>query len=572
IKDSYGLEMALVMNLKLKLVVVEVSTVEQKLVMNGCLDWNETIANYEIQVSDVGVTYYWVNDQEHIQALVDKKKVIITEDFIRSDLRFDDAEGTACLPNEEIFEGLARTSAKTTAWIEFNSTMASAIICLADNQKINFSKYIFDNMITKLKEWQDIDMYVISSHTKKIFANMRRIEADISGKKQKPKKKQRKEAEVFQDESEDEDHVPIPSSDPLPSGEDSFTLNELMVFYTSLQEHVFDLQEAKDAQSKEIPALKKKIIEDVSTAEPFTTAGEVVTIVADKVSAALRTVVTEDEIVMAQVLAALKSTKPKVVVQEQELSTIILAATTTVTNDDPTPRAKGIVFHEQKQSYIPTVSSSKDKGKAKMIQPELPIKKKDQIRIDEEYARQLEAEEQELQAREREEFSEEQKERLLVELIEKRKKHFVALRAQEKRNKPPTKSQMRSQMYKNVEPVIDDTKKLNKCMEVVLDDGDQVLIKATPISSRSPTIIDYKTHKEGKKAYFKIIRADGNSQVYQTFEKMFKNFNREDLEVLWGIVKDRLKKKKPVDDMDNLLFRTLKTMFEHNVEYVIWTY
>nr|GFA02315.1 hypothetical protein [Tanacetum cinerariifolium]GFA05564.1 hypothetical protein [Tanacetum cinerariifolium] len=95
-------------------------------------------------------------------------------------------------------------------------------------------------------------------------------------------------------------------------------------------------------------------------------------------------------------------------------------------------------------------------------------------------------------------------------------------------------------------------------MEIVLDDGDQVLIKATLISSRSPTIIDYKTHKEGKKAYFKIIRADGNSQVYQTFEKMFKNFNREDLEVLWGIVKDRLKKKKPLDDMDNLLFRTLK--------------
>nr|GEX77757.1 hypothetical protein [Tanacetum cinerariifolium] len=48
-----------------------------------------------------------VNEQEQIQALVDKKKVIITEDNIRSDLRFDDAERTACLLNEEIFEGLA---------------------------------------------------------------------------------------------------------------------------------------------------------------------------------------------------------------------------------------------------------------------------------------------------------------------------------------------------------------------------------------------------------------------------------------------------------------------------------
>nr|GEV85559.1 ulp1 protease family, C-terminal catalytic domain-containing protein [Tanacetum cinerariifolium] len=47
-------------------------------------------------------------------------------------------------------------------------------------------------------------------------------------------------------------------------------------------------------------------------------------------------------------------------------------------------------------------------------------------------------------------------------------------------------------------------------MEIVPDDGDEVLIKATPLSSRSPTIIDYKIHKEGKKNYFKIIRADGD--------------------------------------------------------------
>nr|GFA09161.1 hypothetical protein [Tanacetum cinerariifolium] len=37
------------MNLELKLVVEKVSTAEQKLVLNGCLDWNETIANDEIQ-------------------------------------------------------------------------------------------------------------------------------------------------------------------------------------------------------------------------------------------------------------------------------------------------------------------------------------------------------------------------------------------------------------------------------------------------------------------------------------------------------------------------------------------
>nr|GFA04373.1 hypothetical protein [Tanacetum cinerariifolium] len=39
----------------------KVSTAEQKLVLNGCLDCNETAANDEIQVSAVGLTYYWFN-------------------------------------------------------------------------------------------------------------------------------------------------------------------------------------------------------------------------------------------------------------------------------------------------------------------------------------------------------------------------------------------------------------------------------------------------------------------------------------------------------------------------------
>nr|GEV10836.1 hypothetical protein [Tanacetum cinerariifolium] len=111
--------------------------------------------------------------------------------------------------------------------------------------------------------------------------------------------------------------------------------------------------------------------------------------------AASTTDATEDEITMAQALAALKSIKPKVVVQEQKMSTTIPTAATTVTTAVPTPRARCIVFHEQKQSEIPTVSSSKDKGKAKMIDHEVPLKKKEQMRIDEEYARKLQAEEQE---------------------------------------------------------------------------------------------------------------------------------------------------------------------------------
>ncbi|GKE54458.1 hypothetical protein Tco_1489614, partial [Tanacetum coccineum] len=90
-----------------------------------------------------------------------------------------------------------------------------------------------------------------------------------------------------------------------------------------------------------------------------------------------------------------------------------------------------------------------------------------------------------------------------------------------------------------------ESEELKKCLEIVIDNGDDVTIDATPLSIKSLTIVDYKIYKEGKKSYFQIIRADGKTQMYLTFGKMLKNFDREDLEVLWSIVKARFKKTEP---------------------------
>nr|GEV48874.1 hypothetical protein [Tanacetum cinerariifolium] len=103
-----------------------------------------------------------VNDVTRLQALIDRKKVIITEATIQEALRLDDAESIDCLPNEEIFTELSRMgyekpstkltfykaffsqqwkflihtilqcmSAKRTSWNEFSSSMASAVIWLS---------------------------------------------------------------------------------------------------------------------------------------------------------------------------------------------------------------------------------------------------------------------------------------------------------------------------------------------------------------------------------------------------------------------------------------------------------
>nr|GFA55463.1 putative ribonuclease H-like domain-containing protein [Tanacetum cinerariifolium] len=49
-----------------------------------------------------------INEDVQIRALVNGKKIIVTEASIRRDLQLHDSEGTACLPNDTIFEELAR--------------------------------------------------------------------------------------------------------------------------------------------------------------------------------------------------------------------------------------------------------------------------------------------------------------------------------------------------------------------------------------------------------------------------------------------------------------------------------
>ncbi|GJZ66646.1 hypothetical protein Tco_0623342 [Tanacetum coccineum] len=53
-----------------------------------------------------------------------------------------------------------------------------------------------------------------------------------------------------------------------------------------------------------------------------------------------------------------------------------------------------------------------------------------------------------------------------------------------------------------------ETTKLKQCMEIIPDEED-VTINAIPLAVKSLRIIDWKIHKEGKKSYYQIIRADG---------------------------------------------------------------
>ncbi|GJW31452.1 putative ribonuclease H-like domain-containing protein [Tanacetum coccineum] len=367
-------------------------------------------------------------------------------------------------------------------------------------------------------------------------------------KKQKSRRKQRKEAEISQDETQHEESLPTPSNDLLPSGEDRMQLTELMILCTNLQKQVLDLEKAKDAQAKKIAGLKKRVqklerrkksrttrlqrlkkvgsarrIEsfkdkdslgdqedpskqgrkiadldadaevdemEVSTADPVTTAGEVVTTTSEAVitagvedsaaptipvtTATTTLQISKDELTLAQTLIEIRSTKPKAITTDA----------TTVTHVGTRPKAKGVFIHEPSETTTQASqpSKAKDKGKVKMVEPKKPLKKKDQIALDEELAFRLHAEEQaelermqkeravqeeasraaiieefnsiqamieadaRLQHEEQQQLSIKEKLRMLVEMITEKKRFFAAQRAAEQRSKPPTKAHIRNRM------------------------------------------------------------------------------------------------------------------------------
>ncbi|GKF51511.1 hypothetical protein Tco_0147978, partial [Tanacetum coccineum] len=76
-----------------------------------------------------------------ITATIDGKVKVVSEASIRRHLKLEDSDGISTLS----------IGPKKTAWEQFSSNIATAIICLATNRTFNFSKLIFDGMVKNLE-------------------------------------------------------------------------------------------------------------------------------------------------------------------------------------------------------------------------------------------------------------------------------------------------------------------------------------------------------------------------------------------------------------------------------------
>nr|GFA41897.1 hypothetical protein [Tanacetum cinerariifolium] len=112
-----------------------------------------------------------------------------------------------------------------------------------------------------------------------------------------------------------------------------------------------------------------------------------------------------------------------------------------------------------------------------------------------------------------------------------------------------------------VQKLNEEVEELKKHLQIVPNDEDGVYTKATPLALKVP-IVGYEIHTEHNKPYYKIVRADGSHQLFLSFLSLLRNFDIEDLEMLWQIVKERFASSKPTNFLYDFLLTILKAMFE----------
>nr|GFA56297.1 hypothetical protein [Tanacetum cinerariifolium] len=227
---------------------------------------------------------------------------------------------------------------------------------------------------------------------------------------------------------------------------------------------------------------------------------------------------------------------------------------------------------------------AKDKGKGIFVADPKPMKKKDQIAMDAEYARKLHEEEESLaQAKDAQATdkpqSKSQARKNMIDYLKNTEGFKMAffkgktydqirpifqarfdanmrilLKSKEEMEKeeeeiiksinetPTQKAAKRRRLHEQAKEAED----LKKQLEVVADEDDDVFVEATPIGTNVP-VVNYEIVMINNKPRYKIFRAGDTHQLYTSFITLLKNFDREDLEDLWKIMKARFSTSKPTN-------------------------
>nr|GEW38655.1 hypothetical protein [Tanacetum cinerariifolium] len=494
-------------------------------------------------------------------------------------------------------------SAKRTTWNEFSFSMASAVICLATGRKFNFSKYIFDSLVRNVDSSTKLYMYLrflqlmiraqvgdLSSHTikysshaltQKVFSNKRRVGKGFSGVETPifegmlvPQQAVANVDDVVADDVPAINVEPTPPSSIPTSTPPPQELPSTSQVALTLPPSPIDRPSSPPLQQH--PSQPTPVLMDHLQRGCIQTGGIIAYIDADK---------------------------------DVTLKEVKLEKNADVGKNADVQGRKWVVISDLEETVdtstiIHTKPKSKDKGKEIMGQEPKPLKKKAQIEQHEAYARELE-----------EELNKNINWDDVIEQVKRKEKEDNALlRYQEQKKKPQTEAQARNNMIvylKNMvglkmdyfkgmrydairlisekyfnsnvaflekskeqleeeeesralkrksesleekaakKPKLDEeVEEKKKYLQIVPNDDDDVYTEATPLALKVP-VVDYVIYTENNKPYYKIIRADGSHQIFLSFLSLLKNFDIEDLVVLWQLVKERFASSKPKNFSDD---------------------
>nr|GEV99934.1 uncharacterized mitochondrial protein AtMg00810-like [Tanacetum cinerariifolium] len=547
-------------------------------IQNQLLDYGSTVkyaltVNLNIYVSCI--KQFWttfvvkkVNDVIRLQALVDKKKVVVTKATIREALYLDDAEGVECLPNEEIFAELARMGyEKPSTNLHFTKHSSEA----SGRRKFNFSKYIFDSMVRNVdsptkfymyphflqliirKQVGDLSThttkYTSSALTQKVFANMRRVgDADENDENVNVGDVVEGYDSAAHGEVPtvaEEPSIPSPTP-PTPPPQPSHDIHSTSQRVETSNETMMDDVSSQGRMIAEMDQDADVVLEDDKEGRIAKSQTEIYKIDLDHANKVLSMhedetepaevqevvdVVTTAKIITEVVTAAsetVTAASTNIIVAEAQVHVATLTAAPARVTAGPSRRRKRVVIRDlQEESHtfviILAETKSRDKGKGILVEEPKPLKKKQQIKQDEQYARELQAE-----------------------------------------------------LNKNIDwdEAIDHVKRKAKEDSAIEEDENRALKRLNNTLAERATKrqkLDEEIIELNNKPYYKIIRADDTHQLYVSFMSLLRNFDREDLEALWSLVKERFSTTKPKNFSDDFLLFTLGAMFEKpNIHAQIW--
>nr|GEY21940.1 hypothetical protein [Tanacetum cinerariifolium] len=489
------------------------------------------------------------NDVIRLQALVDKKRVVVTEAAIRDALHLDDAEGVDCLPNEEIFAELACMGyEKPTTKLTFYKAFFSSQWKVGKGCS-GVETPLFKGMLVSKEPEEQGDVKEQGNAEEQGNADTTAEESEIAEVLDACAALARRVEHLEQDKvAQDLEIIKLNTRvKKLEKTNKAKTLKlrRLRKVGTSQRVDTFDDTLMEDVSNqgvidrdedvvKEVDKVREytantqvegrqadiyniemdhaaKILIVAAVSETVSAAAVIPSVVLETISdaAAVPTVIAPPVKVAAPVKVVVPSTRQKRGVRRNHLQKLLLK---------PAPRTrekntagfrldyfKGMNYDDIRPIFVAKYNANM----------EFLLKSKEQM---------------------------EEEESRAIALINQ----TLAQKAAKKR--------------KLIEEA-NEAESIKQHLQIVPDEDDDVFTEATPLARKVP-VVDYHVILVNNKPRYKIIKADDTHQLNASFITMLKNFDREDLETLWKIVKERFSTSKLNNFLDEYLLKALKTMFE----------